>query len=920
MTRLQRSSGTTARLLARSLAAFPMILVMIAAITVALALLATTLPRAIDGVIGDIVRHDVAGASPLNRDIIAAGRGLYDLGAAVDGAPADMTEDGASVWGRLDDQLGAFRETLPEPLRGALGDADFTAATVPTASLQAGLLPAELGLRYDPRYLSRITVTDGRAPETVPTSLPTVEPLEVLASVSSAEKIDWSIGEQRPLRLNGGFQQLVLVGTFTAIDADATYWTQATATRRPAVLPGTPPVVQAMVFVDPAGFPAARAAELPVKSSVWFPTRANAISVDTQRDIATQARQLTTSEQPLGDSAQPWLVFGSRLPELLDDSLARSVSTQAVLTLILISPVGLAVVLEILVARLAAERLRPSLMLLAARGASRRQRLFVVGLPILLLGMMAAVGGCALGLLLPGGGLSSVGVLAVAITAVTPALLLSAFTVRVGTTPGADRASLGRLVRLAGEVLVVLATAAAVIATVQRGTADAEAPAAAVDLLASAVPLLLSLVGCIVALRIYPPLVRRWLDTAQAGRGIGRFLGLARAIRGGTAGLIPLLAVILGVSVAVFSGLLSATLSTGLDTAARASVGADISLTNVRLDQSALQDLRGIEGVSAVAGVAIDRSQRFEFAGHEQLNASVLLVDSTELAAVQDGVPGRVPLDDRLLGGGSDGAPVMVSTKLSTALAGVQAAELDRQPVRVVGAALSGRQLGLSGNWVLIDRAHADSIDFISPAVSVKVLVRVTPGADIEAVTDRIQAALPVSATSPTATAPALTTVADTVAVLSTNPAVGEVHLAAGLAILGAALITSLALALTLLLDGPARRGAVTLLASVGLSRRQGAGIVRWEIIPLGVAGLVGGALLGAALSMVVLVIVDLRPFTGGVDQPAIAASPWMTGGTIALFAAVFLVTGAVAARHATLRPRRPAAASLPPHHSGRTS
>ncbi|MET0956502.1 MAG: hypothetical protein ABWY68_11175, partial [Cryobacterium sp.] len=803
------------RLLVRALVAFPAVLTMILAVTVALALLATTLPRAIDGVISDIVQHDVAEATPLNRDITAGGHGLYDLGSSAAGIPENMTAAGAAVWGRLDDQLGAFRSTLPDALRGAIGDADFTAATVPTLSSASGILPAELGLRYDPRYLSRITLTAGRAPDTAPPTLPSADPLEVIAADSTATTIGWAIGQQRPLQLMGGVQQLVLVGTFTAIDADAGYWAQATATKQPAVVPGTPPTVQAMVFANPAGYPAVADAELPVKSSVWYPAVAEAITAEGVPEIASQARQLATTEQALGDSEKPWLVFSTALPEVLEESLARSISTQAVLTLIIVSPIGLALILEVLVARLAAERLRPSLALLAARGASRRQRTAVVGLPVLLLGLVAAAMGCFSGLLLPGGAFGVTGVLAVVVMAVAPAVLLAGFTVQIGSTTDAARGRVSRLLRLAGELLVLLATIAALVATGQRGSAGGAPAAGSVDLLAATIPLLLSLLGCLVALRVYPVLVRRWLDAASRGHGIGAFVGLARAIRGGTAGLLPVLAVILGVSVAVFSGLLSATLSTGLTTAAHAAVGADISIENVRLDQAALQDLRAVDGVAAVTGVAIDRSQKFEFAGHSPLNASVLLVDSAELAAVQAGVPGAVPLDDRLLtpaGATDTGAPVMVSTQLSAALGGDRSAELNGQAVHVVAAPLAGRQLKLDGNWVLVDRAQSDAIDFVSPDVSIRVLVRVADGANIPAVADRLRSALPASATAPSSTAPSFNTVAQTVAQLSTNPAVRDVHAAAGMAILGAALITSVALVLTLVLDGPARRGAVALL------------------------------------------------------------------------------------------------------------
>ena len=172
----------SARVVTRSLAAFPAVLAMIAVVTLGLSFLATTLPRAVDNVISNIVRHDVAGSSPLNRDVIAPGVGAYDLGASAAGIPDGMTADSAAVWGRLDDQLGAFRDGLPQPLRDALTDSDFTASTIPSPSVGDGILPADIGLRFDPRYLSRITVTEGRAPHDRPAVLPGDEALEVLAS------------------------------------------------------------------------------------------------------------------------------------------------------------------------------------------------------------------------------------------------------------------------------------------------------------------------------------------------------------------------------------------------------------------------------------------------------------------------------------------------------------------------------------------------------------------------------------------------------------------------------------------------------------------------------------------------------------------------------------------------------------------
>ena len=884
----------SARMLARSLAAFPAVLVMIGAVTLGLSLLATTLPRAVDGVVSGIVHYDVADASPLNRDVIAPGAGAYDIGGSTSGVPDGMTAEGAAVWGRLDDQLGEFRESVPEPLRGVLTSADFTAATEPGVSASDGILPASLGLRYDPRYLSRITIIEGREPRDAPTTLPSEQPLEVLASEATALQLEWEVDETRPLVLdNGEGQQVLLVGVFTADAPDAAYWTQATATRRPAVQSKfVPPDVTAQLFVDPAGYPAALRAQLTIRSSVWFSARADEVGAESASVIAAQIRRLATSDHQLGDSEMPRLVFGSRLPELLEDSLARSATTQAVLVTILVSPVWLAVTLELLVARLSAERLRSSLALLAARGASRRQRIALVGVPMLLLGVAAAAVGLVTGLALPGGELGIAGAIAVGVAAVAPAVLIAIFATRgpAGAT-GAAHGRLARLARVAVETLVLLAAAAAVVAATQR---DQITDSGSVDFFSSAVSLLLSLVGCVIALRVHPLIVLRWLAGSERRRGIGAFVGLARAVHGGTAGLVPLLAVLIGVSVAVFSGLLSSTLTTGLDTAARASVGADMTIDAVRFGPDDLEALRSIDGVAGIAGFAVETSQKLHLADGDELTVAVGVVDSADLAEVQAGVPDSVPLDDALDGA----AAVMVSTGVADALAGDTSAELGSDAVKVVGPPIAGTRLGLSGNWLLVDRANADSIDAASSDISTRVLVRVSNEAEIGRVADRVQLALPDSAI--------LTTVADRTSLLSTNPAIGDVHTAARLAILGAVLATATALLLTLVLEGPARRRTVAMLSSVGLSRRQGAAVVRSELAPISLSGLLGGAVLGTALSFVVLGIVDLRPFTGGDEQPVIAVDPVIASVVVVLFAAVFLITGALAVRTATRRERRP--------------
>ena len=880
----------------RALRAFAPVIAMIAIVTVALAVAATAIPRSVDGFLSDALRYDAAGATAISRDLTAQGDGSIPTG---DGAGKGMSEGAAEIWGELDDNLEALRRAQPEPLRHTLGAAQFTVVTAPARASVS--LPNSVSLGYDPRFFARVTMLEGSQPAVGPLTVPGDDPIEVMASAPVAEALGWSVGDVATLQLADSRRQTVrLSGIFEAKNSDDPYWEHTTSTLEPTFDKRDLPVdVTATVFANPVGIEAVGKPLSPftLRSSFWYPVAARSLEASTAGDLTREVRKFSSVAQPVVGPGSGSLIFRSNLAGLLDDASARSSSSQAVLATILAGPIGLAIAIEVLVARLAAARLRVSLALLRARGASAAQRRLLVAVPALVVGALATAAGVGLALLVPGGALGASGAAAIAAVAVAPALLMTLVAAGPERAPSAVGAALAGPLRLVGEAVVVLAAAASVASALQRGDAQTTS---GVDLVAAAVPLTLSLLGCLITLRLYPLLLRRSLASAQSSRGVAAFLGMARALRAGSGGLVPVLAVLIGVSVAVFSAVLSGTLATGTQSAAEVRVGADLSVDNLRLDPDRVEAIRDIDGVQAAAGVAIDPYHRLAPTDVSRFPVTLVLVDPAQLAAVQRGVPGALELPD--LPASTDGKVTLgVSAAVDAISGGETDAVLDYRDVTLVGPPLTSTAFGTGENWVVADFSGADALNFPSPLLIDRVLVKLEQGASVASVRSAI-----VDLVGPDAV---LRTPADVAAERAANPAVAGIRAATLLAILGAALLSAAALALTTVLDGRSRRTALGLLATLGLGRRQARRSVLWELAPLSVVGLVVGSALGAALSFVVLTTVDLRPFTAGIDQPAIALDPVLLGAVGGGFALVLVATVAAGAWQATRRPRSTASA-----------
>jgi putative ABC transport system permease protein len=121
-----------------------------------------------------------------------------------------------------------------------------------------------------------------------------------------------------------------------------------------------------------------------------------------------------------------------------------------------------------------------------------------------------------------------------------------------------------------------------------------------------------------------------------------------------------------------------------------------------------------------------------------------------------------------------------------------------------------------------------------------------------------------------------------------------------------AALLSALAIVMTLTLAGPARARVLALLRTLGARPRIATSLALWEIGPPAVAAIIAGTVFGALVPLVVLAGVDLRSFTGSTVQPAYQIDP----ATLALTLGGFVLLAVLFTAVALLVSRRVRAAS----------
>lgn len=890
---------STPGLLLRQFLAGPGASIALALLVLAGALLATAVPRAVAALHTAALAEQTAAMPAAELDLTADTIARPAIGRSGGGTTLDAEVD--AVWGAQEQLLLDVRAGMPEPLRGITGDplAALTMgparAAVPGAGSGSSVYRVLPG--FDPRMREHLELASGDWPAPVEGPVPGA-PVEIVLAEPVAERMAWELGEDRFIDIGGVAQAVRLAGTVAPVDAADGFWTHMTTALRPSVVDQglAPPEITAVGFVDPASWSAFRDVNLPVRMQAWFPARTERLTADEVEVVRSQLGEFSSGVHRLGSGERDGFIdevgevaFLSGLGDALGEASITAAASDAVLASIASGPIGVMIAVLVLGARVVFERRRTGLELAVARGASPGQLRGILALEGAAIGIPAAIAGAVVGTTMVAADAGPGGWLLAAAFAVTPALLLvsSAPSLsplrRARTDLGAGS---GIRFRWVAELLVALLAAAAVVLLLQRGL-ETSAARTGVDPLLAAVPLLLSLVACVVVLRLYPIPLSNLVRRMSARPGLIPFLGSARALRDPSAGLVPVLAVVVGVSVAVFSSVLLGTVRTGIETSADARVGADAAVTGMPLTRAQLDEFRAVPGVAAIAPVYSTRPSQVSVDGRRR-QTTLIVVDAEEMRRVQAGRADATPLPATLAEtGGEDGVPMLLSGLVDSLVGDGSEVELDGEAIRVDGVVDGATAYAPRSNWVLVDLANAEP--FTDTLVPRTVLVRFEPGADAAAVTGELAAIAGDGAT--------VITPAELAAELADRPTAQGLVVALIAAIVLTSLLTALAIVLTLVVGRPARDRLLPLLSTLGLARRGERALVAWEIGPVASVAVIVGAALGAALPFVVLQGIDLSAFTGDHRQPAVAYDPWLITAVLAGAVLVTAVAAGVASR-----------------------
>ncbi|WP_448005732.1 FtsX-like permease family protein [Agromyces bauzanensis] len=899
MTARHHSRLSTPGLLLRQFSAGPGASIALALLVLAGALFATAVPRAVAALHTAALAEQTAAMPGAELDLTAATITRPAIGPSADGTTLDAEVD--AVWGAQEELLLDIRSGMPEPLRGIAGDPLVALAMGPARAAVPGAGQGSTVYRvlpgFDPRLREHVELASGDWPAPVGGPVPGA-PVEIVLAEPVAERMAWELGEDRLIDVGGVDQAVRLAGTVEPVDAADGFWTHVTTALRPEVVDNglAPPEITGVAFVDPASWSAFRDVNLPVTMQMWFPTRTERLTSDEVEVLRVQLGEFSSGVHRLGSGERDGFIdeigevaFVSGLGDVLAEASVTTAASDAVLATIASGPIGVMIAVLVLGARVVFERRRVGLELAAARGASAGQLRGILALEGAAIGVPAAVVGGLVGTAVIAADAGPGGWVLAAAFAVTPALLL------VSSAPALSplrraRADLGAgsgiRFRWVGELLIALIAAAAVVLLLQRGL-ETSAARTGVDPLLAAVPLLLSLVACVVVLRLYPIPLASLVRRMSARPGLVPFLGSARALRDPSAGLVPVLAVVVGVSVAVFSSVLLGTVRTGIETSAAARVGADAAVSGMPLTRAQLDEFRAVPGVAAIAPVYSTRPSQVSIDGRQR-STTLIVVDAEEMRRVQAGRADATPLPATLAeSGGEDGVPVLLSGLVDTLIGDASDVALDGEAIRVEGVVEGATAYSPRSSWVLMDLANAEP--FTDTLVPRTVLVRFEPGADAAAVTGDLAAIAGDGAT--------VVTPADLAGELADRSTAQGLVVALIAAIVLTSLLTALAIVLTLVVGRPVRDRLLPLLSTLGLARRGERALVAWEIGPVATVALVVGAALGAALPFVVLQGIDLGAFTGGDDQPAVAYDPWLIAAVLAGAVLVTAVAAGVASR-----------------------
>lgn len=871
----------------------------VALLVFVLAVLAAAAPVALNSVGDATLRDRLDAVAPTVRDVVSENVGVTafpQFGAEERLEPATTEE----IWGSFAASVEDIRQSADAPLPDVLAPGRMITRSSEN-QIREGDGTRAATVAFDPAYEDEIRIVEGRMPEPAVSRLPETSTglgglpignrIEVILSPESAAELAWGVGEVRtvgdPRRI---LIELELVGIFDAVDPQSAYWDHITSVLEPFVFDDgdQPRRVTATAYAHPASLVAIGTLRDERSTLLWYPVDTDRIDGDNAEATVAALNKLAAVSHTIGAMADgPGLLslgFDADITATIESALAQQRSTAGVIAMLVAGPVGVAVAVLLLGCRLILEGRRPSLRLLSGRGASLGQLRGLLAAEGALVGVIPALVGIAAATVIAsvwfGSAPNAAGVASAVLAGLAPAAIL--FVLAPSVAERQARADLGRRgsrLRLITEGVVVGLAAIALALLFLRGYSGG------VDVLLAATPLLLALVACLLTIRVYPLPLAAAHARARRGPDLDAFVGSARALREPTLGVTPVLALVVGVSVAMSSGVLLSTLQTGVTEASRAQVGADLRVGGALFTREQLDQVNGIEGVELATGISGAEPATLDIGGVRE-GTSVFVVDAADLRAVQGEGPGMLPPGVSLEPVTDGPMPLVASGAAADLIGDSGELSLDGVDAELAGVTRGPVPVGGRENWVAIDSSYAEAV-LGRDQSDRTILVSVRDGASTDAVEQGVRDVL--------GPAVRIEDAAQVAADIESGPAVQGVRWALLLATGVAALLSALAIVMTLALAAGPRARVLALLRTLGAPRRSSSSLALWEIGPPATAAVMAGSVFGALVPLVVMGAVDLRPFTGSSVAPGYAIDPAILLLTLGGFVALAVILTVIA-------------------------
>jgi putative ABC transport system permease protein len=435
------------------------------------------------------------------------------------------------------------------------------------------------------------------------------------------------------------------------------------------------------------------------------------------------------------------------------------------------------------------------------------------------------------------------------------------------------------------EVAVIALAALALLLLQRRGLVESSA-AVGVDPLLAAAPVLVAAAVGLLVLRLYP-LPLRAIHSAARRRAVPAVsLGSARAIREPAVGVVAILALVVGMSMVVFTAVMVSTVGASILQSAADQVGADVRVSAHDIPDSLVSEIADLPAVTDA--VSLVSKSGVDFTDESGPVAVTVVLADTELL-------NRIRPDIPRLGGKSDGAiPVLISDDWDSQIDGTELSLVNSKVVEA-GTIATGALPGMSRHWLLVDISAADELGLAGQSPYTILASLTDPDDGRGPVADEIEALVAAAQPAQFAGSLRVETAAALADQMSTAPVVGAVQLALVVVAAGTLLLTALVVALATAAAAALRGRVLGVVRVLGMSRRQVAALTAWELAPAAIASLAVAAGLGIAIPYIVLAALDLRGFFGGNLAPVPTVDPVLLVVAVGVFVGVVVVASAAA-------------------------